>query len=114
MRRIQVSMYGAVLQRTREIGILRSMGASKLFVMRMVLTEAVLFGLNGAVFGVVLSLGMREVLTNLGLAASRRAMTWEWWPFIVCGVVGTAILGACYPSISAARLNLVDALTYED
>jgi len=111
---IVLSMHGAVLQRTREIGILRSMGASKFFVMRIVLAEAVLFGLGGAVLGAVLSQGMREALTNLGLAASRHAVTWAWWPFTVCAVVGAAILGACYPCITAARLNVVDALAYDD
>ena len=52
-----LSMYMAVLQRTREIGILKSLGASKAFILRIILAEALIIGVGGTVLGIVMSFG---------------------------------------------------------
>ena len=58
-------MYMAVLQRTREIGILKSLGASKGFVMGIILAEAFALGLGGTIAGIVLSFGTRWIMNAL-------------------------------------------------
>ena len=52
-----LSMYMAVLQRTREIGILKSLGASKGFILGIILSEALLLGLGGTILGILMSYG---------------------------------------------------------
>ena len=52
-----LSMYMSVLQRTREIGILKSLGASKAFILRIILAEAVVLSLGGTVMGILMSYG---------------------------------------------------------
>lgn len=108
---ILLSMHGAVLQRTAEIGVLRFLGASRPFVIRIVLAESVLFGVSGAVLGMVLSQSLIRGLTTLGLAASRDAMHWESWLFTVCGVAGAALLGAAYRRVSTTLRQSVKEFT---
>jgi putative ABC transport system permease protein len=52
-----LSMYMAVLQRTREIGILKSLGASKGFILGIILSEAFFLGLGGTILGILMSYG---------------------------------------------------------
>src|SRR5260370_28132565 len=58
------AMYTAVMERTREIGILKSMGASKLYIVNVVLRETVLLALGGIVVGIVVSLAARARLAH--------------------------------------------------
>src|ERR1700677_4803219 len=58
------AMYTAVMERTREIGILKAMGASKLYVVNVVLRETVLLSLAGIVLGVAVSLAARAALAH--------------------------------------------------
>ena len=57
-----LSMYMAVLQRTREIGILKSLGGSKSFILRIILIEALVLGIGGTILGIGMSL--RRVLAD--------------------------------------------------
>jgi hypothetical protein len=106
-----LSMHAAVLQRKREIGILRSLGASNVFVMGIVLTQAALLGFGGAIFALVLSQSLLELLMVLGLPASRQA--WEWWPLTAGLVSCAAVLGSFYPCAIAVRQDVIDALTHD-
>jgi putative ABC transport system permease protein len=58
------AMYTAVMERTREIGILKSMGASKLYIVNVVLRETALLALGGIVLGVAFSLATRAILAH--------------------------------------------------
>src|SRR5665213_1643942 len=60
-----ISMYMAVLQRTREIGILKSLGARNSFVMGLILAEAFVMGLGGTIFGIVLSYGSQYAIHSV-------------------------------------------------
>ncbi len=53
------AMYTAVMERTREIGILKSIGASKLYIVNVILRETVLLAIGGIVVGVLFSLAAR-------------------------------------------------------
>ena len=108
-----LSMYMAVQQRTREIGILKSLGASKLMVVRIILTEALFLGLGGSILGIGLSFVSRWLLARLVPASLPQAIVPEWWPIAGAVAMGAAILGALYPGMIAARQDPIQALAYE-
>jgi putative ABC transport system permease protein len=108
-----LSMYMAVLQRTREIGILKALGASQWYVMRMILMEAAILGIAGSLVGVVLSFAARGLIVALVPASLTQAIVPEWWPIAgIIALVG-ALLGALYPGLRAARQDPIEALAYE-
>jgi putative ABC transport system permease protein len=108
-----LSMYMAVLQRTREIGILKSLGASQVFILRIILTEAVILGIGGTVLGIAMSFGACWLIRTVEPASIPMVIVPIWWPIAgVVTLVGSA-LGALYPGISAARHDTIEALSYE-
>ncbi len=108
-----LSMYMAVLQRTREIGILKSLGASKTFILGMILSEALMMALGGTVLGILMSYGAMWVIHVFVPAAMPMAIVKSWW--LVAGGVTMlgAGLGALYPGLTAAGHDPIEALAYE-
>ena len=78
-----LSMYMAVQQRTREIGILKSLGASKILLLRIILTEALFLGLGGSILGIGCSFLSRWLLATLVPAslpqANRTGLVADLW-----------------------------------
>jgi putative ABC transport system permease protein len=110
---VSLSMYMAVLQRTREIGILKSLGASKAFVMGIILAEAFALGLGGTIAGIVLSFGSRWIMNTLQPASLPQAIVPSWWLIAGLIAVGGALLGSLYPGMLAVRQDPIEALAYE-
>lgn len=110
---VALSMYMAVLQRTREIGILKSMGASKAFVMGIILSEAFALGLGGTIVGIALSFVTRWVMHLIMPASLPQAIVVAWWPIGGAVAMGAALLGALYPGMIAVRQDPIEALAYE-
>ncbi|HWD99001.1 MAG TPA: FtsX-like permease family protein [Bryobacteraceae bacterium] len=110
---VSLSMYMAVLQRTREIGILKSLGASKGFIMGLILWEALVLGLGGTFFGILLSFASRIIMRVLVPASLPQAIVPTWWPVAGLIAVGAALLGALYPGWLAVRQDPIEALAYE-
>lgn len=108
-----LSMYTAVLQRTREIGILKSLGASRAYVLELIAAEAAVLGISGSLLGIVLSFGARSLIQRLVPASLAVAVVPEWW--LISGGIALfgALLGAVYPGLSAARQDPIEALAYE-
>jgi putative ABC transport system permease protein len=106
------AMYTAVMERTREIGILKAMGASKLYIINVVLRETVLLALAGILLGIVVSLAARVGLAHkFPLIQVIVAGNWVVRATIIA-IVG-AIAGALYPAFKAAQKDPIDALAYE-
>jgi putative ABC transport system permease protein len=106
------AMYTAVMERTREIGILKAMGASKLYIIDVVLRETILLALGGVILGILFSLGARAVLAQkLPLLQVIVAGNWIVRATIIA-IIG-AIAGALYPAVKAAQKDPIDALAYE-
>src|SRR5206468_10905541 len=108
-----LSMYMAVLQRTREIGILKSLGASRAYVLALVVAEAFVMGLGGTVAGILLSFVARWVILTLVPASLQQAIAYDWWPIAGLIALFASLLGALYPGFRAARQDPIEALAYE-
>lgn len=108
-----LSMYMAIIQRTHEIGILKSLGASKLLLVRIILMEAMFLGLGGSILGIAFSFASRWLLANFVPASLPQAIVPEWWPIAAGIAVGAALLGALYPGILAARQDPIASLACE-
>ena len=110
---VSLSMYMAVMQRTREIGILKSMGATKVFVMALILWESAAMGLGGTLTGIVMSFGSRLALKTMVPASLPQAIVPAWWPIAGGIAMGAAFLGALYPGMIAVRQDPIEALAHE-
>jgi putative ABC transport system permease protein len=106
------SMYTAVLERTRELGILKSMGASKLTIVSVVLRECAVLALAGVLMGIAGTYGVR-LLISVAFPTMSFEITGLW---IVRGAAIAflgSVCGAIYPAWMAARKDPIDALAYE-
>jgi len=108
-----LSMYMAVLQRTREIGILKSMGGSKGFILGTILAEAAMLGVGGSILGILMSYGAYYLIHTLVPASFPMIIVYEWWPIASAITLAATILGAMYPGLSAASHDPIEALAYE-
>jgi putative ABC transport system permease protein len=109
---IFLSMYTAILERTREIGILKSMGASKTAIVGMVLRESIVMGLVGIALGLALTFAIHQVL--LVRNPTLLFEITEGWIIKACVIAFLgAVIGAAYPAWLAARKDPIDALAYE-
>src|SRR5438270_968376 len=108
---ILLAMYTTVTERTRQIGILKSLGMSKRSIAWVIEQEAILVSVLGVGIGVLLMLLARFfVMKSTTLIVDVEA---KWIAIsLVVGLIGGSI-GALYPALRAARQDAVDALSYE-
>jgi len=106
------SMYTAVLERTREIGILKSMGADRGAIVSVVLRETLLLSAAGIVLGLVATYLLRGALHNRFPTLSFQ-LTTQWDLNAVAIALLGSLFGALYPALKAARKDPIDALSYE-
>ncbi len=106
------SMYTAVLERTREIGILKSMGASKPTIVTVVLRECSVLAVVGVLVGIVGTFGVRVLLFHL-FPTQHFEITARWLAQASGIAFSGSLLGALYPASMAARKDPIDALAYE-
>ncbi len=108
---VMLAMYTTITERTREIGILKAMGASRSYIIGVIEKEAILISLIGLVVGFVVAIVAGFVIQRAyGLVFE---YGWSWAiTAAAIGLLGGA-LGALYPAIRAANLDAVSALSYE-
>ena len=104
-------MLVAVSERTREVGLIKAIGGKKKDVRRQFLFESVCISLLGAVFGIILGVGVGNIFSlvlNTGFV-----IPWFWviTGIIICSIVGLA--AGLYPAMKAASLNPINAVRYE-
>jgi putative ABC transport system permease protein len=106
------TMYTAVLERTREIGILKSMGASKPTIVGVVLRECAVLAVAGVLVGIAATFGVRELL-NVRFPGFSFELTAAWMARGAAIAFLGSLCGALYPAWMAARKDPIDALAYE-
>ena len=108
---ILLTMYTTVAERTRQIGVLKSLGASKFWIAWTFEKEALLISLLGVVGGLAVAVIARFFLVN-GL---RLNIDLEAGSILYASIagLGAGLLGALYPALRAASQDPVDALSYE-
>ena len=110
---IFLSMYTTVNERTREIGVLKSIGASKFYIARIILSETALLCLGGFALGMGLSFLTRVVIRLLFPSLPQALITPDWTLYSGIIAVLGGLLGALYPTWLASRKDPVEALAYE-
>ena len=109
---ILLAMYTTIFERTREIGILKSLGASRRFIVGIILKESAIICCLGAIVGIGISEIIRALIISrfplLQVAMGPR----ELMIGLILGMLA-GILGALYPAYKAARMDPVRALSYE-
>jgi putative ABC transport system permease protein len=108
---VMLAMYTTITERTREIGILKALGASRGYIIGVIEKEALLISVIGLVAGFLISFIAGSLIHRVyGLQFQ---FTW-WWGITaaVIGMLGGA-LGALYPAMRASNLDAVQALAYE-
>jgi putative ABC transport system permease protein len=106
------TMYTAVLERTREIGILKSMGASKLTIVSVVLRECAVLAVLGVIVGIAGTYGVRLLMIHV-FPTQHFEITAQWLGRGAEIAFVGSICGALYPAWLAARKDPIDALAYE-
>lgn len=108
---ILLTMYTTVTERTRQIGIMKSLGMNSGKIAWTITQEALLISLFGIIGGVLLTVLLRLILTRV-TTLEVELSPWVLFLTTVVGLVGGAI-GGLYPAMRAARLDAVEALSYE-
>ncbi len=108
-----LAMYTAILERTREIGILKALGAGQGYVLGILLRETFLMAVIGSMLGIAMSYGTRWLIATFIPASMTQAIVYEWWPIASGITLGGALLGVLYPAIKAARQDALESLSYD-
>jgi len=110
-------MYTSVLERTREIGIMKAIGARNSDIMFIFLIESGLLGLVGGILGVAIGLGISKSVQVLAAATGTTMIKASFNPFLILGALAFSfIIGSIsglMPARRAAMLKPVNALRYE-
>jgi putative ABC transport system permease protein len=108
-----LSMYTAVLERTREIGILKALGAQPGTIVGILIREALVLAITGCIIGILLSFGAKTLIMSLVPASLQVITVPLWWPISGGITIVGALLGAIYPGLKAARQDAIEALAYD-
>ncbi len=110
---VGLTMYTTVLERTREIGILKALGASPIDILRILMRETLLLAIAGWVAGVLLSFVANWAINHFVRGYMQSLVTPDWWPWALLISATGGVLGALYPGLRAAKQDAIEALNYE-
>ena len=104
-------MLASILERTREIGLRRAVGARQIDIIRQFVIEAVMISLVGGLLGILFGFGMSRLIALLAGWSTIVTLASILLAFLVSISVG--LVFGIYPAVKAARLNPVEAIRYE-
>jgi putative ABC transport system permease protein len=108
---VMLAMYTTITERTREIGILKAMGASRSYIVGVIEKEAILISTMGLIAGFLIAIVAGFLIHRVyGLVFE---FGWKW--AVTAALIGLlgGVVGALYPAVRAANLDAVSALAYE-
>lgn len=108
-----LSMYTAVIERTREIGILKALGAKPGTILGILVREAFVLAIVGWILGIAFTFAARAIIMSTIPASLPVVNVPAWWPIAAAIALVGALLGAIYPGWKAARQDAIEALAYE-
>jgi putative ABC transport system permease protein len=106
------SMYTAVMERTREIGILKSLGATPMYIVNVVLRESLLLAIGGVILGLLLTF-VASLIINWKLPLHQVVWDNHWVVRASIIAILGALFGGLYPAWAASRKDPIEALAYE-
>jgi len=109
-------MLMSVTERTKEIGIMKAVGASKKDIMKMFVLESLILGIIASFIGGILSLGIVFVITDLILKDVSSLFDRGVFLYIVGGIgfgIITSLTGGVYPALKASKMKPIDSLKYQ-
>jgi putative ABC transport system permease protein len=110
---VSLTMYAAVLERTREIGVLKALGASPVYVLNILMRETAVLAVIGWIAGILLSFVARWAIKTFVPASLTQQIVPDWWPTALGVALAGALLGAVYPGLKASRQDAIEALSYD-
>ena len=104
-------MLVSVTERTKEVGLIKAIGGKSKLVRRQFLLEAIIISLLGALFGILLGIGVGNLFSMV--LKTGFVVPWKWviYGIVICTIVG--LLAGLYPALKAGKLNPIEALRYE-
>jgi putative ABC transport system permease protein len=108
-----MAMYTAVLERTREIGILKAVGGSSGLILDLLLRETLLLSILGTIVGILLTYGTQWLMQHAVPSSLTQETVYGWWPIAGAIAIAGALLGVIVPAIKAIQQDATEALTYE-
>lgn len=109
------TMFMSVLERTREIGVLRALGWGKGRVMLQIVQEALIMGIVGGALGIAFAFLLTSLLQLVPAVGDALTPLWHWAQFLRAGGIALAlgVLGGIYPAFRATNIKPIDAIRYE-
>jgi putative ABC transport system permease protein len=108
-----MAMYTAVLERTREIGIIKAVGGSSGLVLGLLLRETLLLAVFGTLLGIALTYGTQWLMKHLVPASLVQETVYWWWLYAGAIAIVGAMLGVVVPGVKAVKQDVTEALSYE-
>jgi putative ABC transport system permease protein len=110
---VTMAMYTAVLERTREIGILKALGASSICIVNLLFRETLVIAIIGNILGIMMTYGTKWLMMYAVPASLTQETVYRWWPIAAGISVIGALLGAILPAWKAVKQDVIQSLAYE-
>lgn len=108
-----MAMYTAVVERTREVGILKALGASPGYILNILFRETLALALVGVIVGILMTYGTQWIMEHAVPASLTQETVYWWWPIAAAIAIGGALMGAIFPGMKAVKQDAIQALAYE-
>lgn len=106
-------MMVSVTERTREIGIRKAIGATPFKIRLQFLMEAIVICILGGIAGIIMGIGVGNIIANLISEKSSFIVPWAWMMMGIVVCVAVGIISGFYPAYKASKLDPIESLRYE-